>query len=295
MDRWSYCILDVFSRRPLAGNQLAVFEDAAAIPEHVLQPLAREIGFSETVYLLPGLGEADARMRIFTPAAEAPFAGHPTLGAAVTCAARTGAARVRLLTGRGIITVSVQPGERGVYRGSMTQPTPAVSVASNADAILGALGVARAELPVMIYDNGIAHVFVVLNNPSEVATLQPDLQALAQLAPTISDGVVGFNVLAGSGGRWKTRMFAPAAGVAEDPATGSAAGPLALHLARHGLTDWGQEITIEQGVEIGRPSELLASAALTDNVVGPITVAGHAVIVGGGWFDAGLLRATPGP
>jgi trans-2,3-dihydro-3-hydroxyanthranilate isomerase len=87
-------------------------------------------------------------------------------------------------------------------------------------------------------------------------------------------------------------MFAPAAGVPEDPATGSAAGPLALHLARHGLIDWGDEIVIEQGAELGRPSELLASVALTDNVVGPITVSGHAVMVGGGWFDANLLRAS---
>lgn len=274
---------------------MAVFEDAAAIPEHLLQPLAQEIGFSETVYLRPSAGEADAQMRIFTPAAEVPFAGHPTLGAAVTCAARTGAAQVRLQTGRGVVTVSVQSDERGVYRGSMMQPIPAVSVAPFADAILGALGVARAELPVMVYDNGIAHVFVVLNNRDEVAALQPDLQMLTQLAPSISDGVVGFNTLAGSGSLWKTRMFAPAAGVAEDPATGSAAGPLALHLARHGLIDWGQEITIAQGAEIGRPSELLASAALTDNVVGPITVSGHAVIVGGGWFDAERLRATPSP
>ena len=87
-------------------------------------------------------------------------------------------------------------------------------------------------------------------------------------------------------------MFAPAAGVQEDSATGSAAGPLALHLARHGLIDWGEEITIEQGAELNRPSELLASAALTDNRVGPITVSGHAVMVGGGWFDATRLRMS---
>ncbi|MDQ2651598.1 MAG: PhzF family phenazine biosynthesis protein [Chloroflexota bacterium] len=292
MDRWSYCILDVFSNRPLAGNQLAVFEDAADIPEHLLQPLAQEIGFSETVYLTAGNGDADATMRIFTPVDEVPFAGHPTLGAAITCAGRTGSAQVRLQTGRGVITVSVEPGHGGSQRGSMLQPIPTVSVAPNAEAILAALGVPRSELPVMVYDNGITHVYVVLNNPSQVAALQPDFQALTQLAGTIPGDLVGFNVLAGSGDRWKTRMFAPAAGIPEDPATGSAAGPLALHLARHGLIDWGQEIIIEQGAELGRPSELLASAALADNRIGPITVSGHAVIVGGGWFDASLLRAS---
>ena len=291
MDRWNYCILDVFSNRPLAGNQLAVFEDAEDIPEHLLQALAREIGFSETVYLTAGHDGADVAMRIFTPASEVPFAGHPTLGAAITYAAQTGATDVRLRTGRGIIDVAVAPGAGGSCRGSMSQPIPTVSTAPQAEAILAALGVSRSELPVMVYDNGIAHVYVVLASPPHVAALRPDFQALSELAGAIDGALVGFNVLAGSGSRWKTRMFAPAAGVPEDPATGSAAGPLALHLARHGLIDWGQEITIEQGAELGRPSELLASAALTENRVGPITVSGHAVMVGGGWFDANLLRS----
>ena len=292
MDRWNYCILDVFSNRPLAGNQLAVFEDAGDIPEHLLQPLAQEIGYSETVYLTAGDGDADATMRIFTPVSEVPFAGHPTLGAAITFAMRTGAPQVRLQTGRGVITVAVMRGTGGSMRGSMLQPIPTVSAAPHAEAILAAIGVPRSELPVMVYDNGIAHVFVVLKNPDQVAALRPDFQALTQIAGIIDGALVGFNVVAGSGSRWKTRMFAPAAGVVEDPATGSAAGPLALHLARHGLIDWGQEITIEQGAELGRPSELLASAALTDHRVGPITVSGQAVIVGGGWFDANLLRVS---
>jgi trans-2,3-dihydro-3-hydroxyanthranilate isomerase len=292
MDRWSYCILDVFSHRPLAGNQLAVFEDAVDIPEHLLQPLAQEIGYSETVYLTAGTGVADRHMRIFTPMSELPFAGHPTLGAAITCAMRTGASQVQLETGQGVITVTVEPGDGGAYRGSMQQPIPTVSVAPNAEAILAAIGAPRSELPVMAYDNGVTHVFVVLSHPDQVAALRPDFHALAQLSASVSGNLVGFNVLAGSGERWKSRMFAPAAGIPEDPATGSAAGPLALHLARHGLIDWGQEITIEQGVEVGRPSELIASAALTENVVGPITVAGHAIMVGGGWFDANLLQAS---
>jgi trans-2,3-dihydro-3-hydroxyanthranilate isomerase len=292
MDRWSYCILDVFSRRPLAGNQLAVFEDAVAIPEHLLQPLAQEIGFSETVYLTPGSDVADVTMRIFTPASEVPFAGHPTLGAAITWAMRTGVSPVRLQTGRGVITVEVEAGDHGTWRGSMQQPIPSVSVAPHVEAIMAALGVPRSELPVMAYDNGITHIYVVLSDPDQVAALRPDFQALTQLAESIEGDVVGFNVLAGDGDRWKTRMFAPAAGIPEDPATGSAAGPLALHLARHGLIEWGQEITIEQGAELGRPSELLATAALTDHVVGPITVSGHAVMVGGGWFDADLLRSS---
>src|SRR5206468_11844338 len=107
--------------------------------------------------------------------------------------------------------------------------------------------------PVERYDNGLQHVFVTLGSEQEVATLQPDLAAFADRGE-----VLGINTVAGSGAKWKTRMFMPSGGVAEDPATGSAAGPLALHLARHGRIDFGDEIEITQGVEIKRPSKLYA-------------------------------------
>jgi trans-2,3-dihydro-3-hydroxyanthranilate isomerase len=101
--------------------------------------------------------------------------------------------------------------------------------------------------------------------------------------------IVGCNVFAGSGTTWKTRMFAPADGIPEDPATGSAAGPLALHLARHGLIPWGAEIHIAQGAEIGRPSELFARVSGHADGVKRVEVSGFAVPVGGGWFDAGVV------
>ena len=106
--------------------------------------------------------------------------------------------------------------------------------------------------------------------------------------------LVGFNVFSGSDLTWKTRMFAPADGIAEDPATGSAAGPLALHLARHERIPWGTEIRLSQGEEIGRPSELFARVTGDGDHVERIEVGGFAVPVGGGWFDAGLLRGQVG-
>jgi trans-2,3-dihydro-3-hydroxyanthranilate isomerase len=129
----------------------------------------------------------------------------------------------------------------------------------------------------------------MLERPEDVAALQPDLAALSRLARANGQHLVGFNVFSGADRSWKTRMFAPADGVAEDAATGSAAGPLALHLARHGLIPWDTEIRIAQGAEIGRPSELLARVSLVDHEVGAIEVSGYAVPVGGGWFDAQLL------
>jgi trans-2,3-dihydro-3-hydroxyanthranilate isomerase len=139
--------------------------------------------------------------------------------------------------------------------------------------------VKRSELPVELYDNGVPHVYVCLGSEDEVARLRPDLNRLSGLSD-----VVGVNCFAGSGSRWKTRMFAPSSGVAEDPATGSAAGPLALHLARHGRIDFGDEIEISQGAEVGRPSKLFARADGTAEKVERIEVGGSAVVVARGEF-----------
>jgi trans-2,3-dihydro-3-hydroxyanthranilate isomerase len=289
MENWTFCILDVFTDRPLTGNQLAVFEDASAIPDALLQPLALEIGYSESVFVYAPTADGDARIRIFTPMSEVPFAGHPTLGTAVVVAERVGKDHVVLETGRGPVPVAIETQPGSATRGTMQQPIPTISLFEEPDALLNALGVERSVLPVTLYDNGIPHVYVMLEQPRDVAALQPDFAALSRVAHDVGQPVVGINVFSGSDLSWKTRMFAPADGVPEDPATGSAAGPLALHLARHGLIPWDSEIRIAQGAELGRPSELLARVSLVDHEVGRIEVSGFAVAVGGGWFDATLL------
>jgi trans-2,3-dihydro-3-hydroxyanthranilate isomerase len=145
--------------------------------------------------------------------------------------------------------------------------------------LLAALRVERAVLPIELYDLGIRHVMVALESPEAVAAVEPDLLRLAKL-----QGVVGTSCFAGEGRRWKTRMFAPADGVAEDPATGSAAGPLACHLARHGRIAWGDEIEISQGVEVGRPSTLYARASGANGEIERVEVGGSAVVVARGEF-----------
>lgn len=291
MDRWEYQTVDVFTDRPLAGNQLAVFQDGAAIPEAMLQPLAKEIGFAETVFLYPAHDGGDARMRIFTPENEIPFAGHPTLGTATVVAASLGKDRVVLESGRGPISVRVESHRGSAARGTMEQPLPTSEPYRHQDKLLRALRVDASLLPITTYDNGIPHVYVVLDHPDVVASLEPDLGALATLARETGARIVGFNVSAGRGSAWKTRMFAPADGVPEDAATGSAAGPLALHLTRHELIPWGKEIRIEQGAEIGRPSTLFARVSGNDEHIEKIEVSGFAIPVGGGWFDRDLLRS----
>jgi trans-2,3-dihydro-3-hydroxyanthranilate isomerase len=274
-----YVVADVFTDTALQGNQLAVFTDARGIPEATLQPLAREINFSETVYVYPAEQGGHARIRIYTPAAEIPFAGHPTLGTAFILAAPLQLGEINLETGMGIVSVRLEREGPRITFGWMNQPIPTVQPYERVDDLLAALGLKESVLPVEIYDNGLHHVYVALDSEDEVAHLEPNLQALAHLPD-----VLGINCFAGEGARWKTRMFAPAGGVPEDPATGSAAGPLACHLARHGRIAFGDQIEISQGAEIKRPSKLYARVEGSPEQIEKVEVGGSAVIVARGEF-----------
>lgn len=279
MRRLRYVVCDVFTDTPLAGNQLAVFTDARDLDPVTMQALAKEMAFSETVFVLPSTrDDADARIRIFTPANELPFAGHPTLGSAFVLGAPLQRIVIRLETGAGVVPVELEREGPRIVFGWMEQPLPTWEPAANPDRILAAVGAERSELPVERYDLGPGHVYLALSAPEEVAGLQPDLRALASAT---ADGV---NCFARDGTRWKSRMFAPAHGVAEDPATGSAAGPLAVHLARHGWTRFGEEIEISQGVELGRPSTLYAVAEGSEDRLESVRVGGPAVTVAHGEF-----------
>jgi trans-2,3-dihydro-3-hydroxyanthranilate isomerase len=275
-----YLILDVFTDAPLHGNQLAVFTEGAEVPEELMQRTARELNLSETVFVLPanGDGDADARIRIFTPGAELPFAGHPTLGSAFVVGERHGLDAVRLLTGSGMVPVTLERSGAEIVFGEMEQPIPSVVEFARVEELLAALGVSRTELPVEAYSNGPVHTYVMLGSAEQVAALEPDLRALGRL------GEIGVSCFAASGSEFKTRMFGPGLGVNEDPATGSAAGPLALHLARHGVIEFGQQISIRQGEEIGRPSLLRARVLGSRDRVEKVLVGGSAVVVARGEY-----------
>jgi len=272
-----YVICDVFTDRALTGNQLAVFTDARGLDPELMQALAREMRFSESTFVLPAEAGGHARVRIFTPGCELPFAGHPTLGTAFVIGESTQLDVIRLETGAGVVPVRLERDGPRVVFGWMTRPAPTAVPFDRAPELLAALGVERSELPVEVYDNGIAHVFVALATRDAVAAVRPDMGRLAALP------AVGANVFAGSEERWKTRMFAPATGVPEDPATGSAAGPLALHVCRHGLVPFGATLHIEQGAEVSRPSVLHARVGGTADAP-VIEVGGSAVVVGRGEF-----------
>jgi trans-2,3-dihydro-3-hydroxyanthranilate isomerase len=273
--RFRYVLVDVFTSTHLQGNALAVFTDARAIPEELLQPIAREMNLSETTFVYPPEADGHVRMRIFTPATEVPFAGHPTLGTAFVLAAPLQLIEIKLETGNGTISVELEREGARIVFGRMAQPIPTIAPFDGADELLAVLGV-ESQLPVEVYDNGLAHVYVALGSTEEVAALRPDFQQLADFGP------FGINCFAGDALRWKTRMFGPGLGVNEDPATGSAAGPLALHLARHRRIAFGDEIEIVQGVEIGRHSTLFARVDGSEDAVERVEVGGSAVVVARG-------------
>lgn len=277
-----YVIADVFTDMPLEGNPVAVFLDADGLSGETMQRAARELNLSETVFLLapdPAQPAADVRARIFTPGTELPFAGHPVLGTAFILAARSGAETVTLQCGIGPIEVALQRRDGRLVYGEMGQPVPPHEPFADPAGLLAALGLGESGLPIEVYDNGPRHVYVELSEPAAVAALRPDLSALADL------GAYGVSCFARAGaGRVRTRMFGPGVGVAEDPATGSAAGPLAVHLARHGRTGFGDWIRIDQGQEIGRPSVLYARADGSPERVTGVRVGGGAVEVAAGEY-----------
>jgi trans-2,3-dihydro-3-hydroxyanthranilate isomerase len=281
-----YTVIDVFTDTPLAGNQLAVFTEGEAVPSRLMLAAARELHLSETIFISPGDEDADATVRIFTPAAELPFAGHPVLGAAFVVGERDNLATVRLRTGAGVVPVTLTREHGEIVYGEMEQPLPTARLFERETELLEALRVSRAVLPLEIYRNGPAFVMVGLADVDLLMSVDPDMAGLTQLGPVGVDCFAPVDPDATHGDciRVRCRVFCPALGVPEDPATGSAAGPLALHLVRHGWSTPGQTLTIVQGVEMQRPSELAARVEGTGEHPTRILVGGRAVRVAQGHF-----------
>ncbi|MDN5793771.1 MAG: PhzF family phenazine biosynthesis protein [Brevibacterium aurantiacum] len=272
-----YNIVDVFTDSALQGNPVAVFHDAADIPADRMQQIAREMNLSEVTFTLPPRSaDADLRVRIFTPCNELPFAGHPLLGTAIALGGQRSCEVLRLETSRGIIPFRFDRSGM-VLSASMVQPLPTIVPFDRTDELLAALGMRASLLPVEMYCNGPRHVFVTLDLAA-LTILEPDQRALARFPDMAT------NCVAARGTQWRMRMFSPAYGVAEDAATGSAAGPLAVHLVRHGQVPPGQEIEILQGVEMGRTSRMHAVARGDGVRINEIVVSGSAVVVAQGTF-----------
>ncbi|MBM9596075.1 PhzF family phenazine biosynthesis protein [Roseitranquillus sediminis] len=270
-----YVVLDVFTDTAFGGNPLAVIPDATALPEETLQKIAREFGFSETTFVYPPAEAGHtARVRIFTPASEIPFAGHPTIGTAVALARDGAAPEMVLELGVGPIRAWVEgDAARFVTEVPLTlgaEPEPAL-VAACAGLDMRDLELAR-HRPV-VASVGLPFVLAELSGHDALARAAPDRAAFARAEAAHPTGIDLFALLlyVRRGGEVRARMFAPLINVPEDPATGSAAAALAAFLAsREGDLD----LTLHQGLEMGRPSRIDLSVR-----GGAVTVGGRAVPV----------------
>jgi trans-2,3-dihydro-3-hydroxyanthranilate isomerase len=271
-----YALCDVFTERPLAGNPLAVFTDARGLDAATMQALASEMNLSETTFVLPPERGGHARVRIFTPSVELPFAGHPTLGTAFVLAGPLQSLELRLELAAGIVPVQLEREGARISFGWMVQP-PATPIEVPAAArVIEALELPGDAASVFGYENGPEHIYVELASEGAVSALTPNLSWLARVTKA---GVFAFYF---DGKRCRARCFVPGKGVPEDPATGSAVGPLALHLRRHDRLASNQALRVEQGVEMGRPSTLYARIGSGDTP--SIEVGGAARVVARGQF-----------
>jgi trans-2,3-dihydro-3-hydroxyanthranilate isomerase len=301
----SFVTCDVFTDRPFTGNPLLVVPDARGMTAAQMQAVAREINYSESTFVLPAKDPAHAYLqRTFVPVKEIPYAGHPTVGTAVVMAAL---GRVASGSPDGVVPVTIEVGfgplglellkkDGRVGRVRMAQGSPTWSAPVTAAEVKGrvaaALGVPydalHADLPPQAVGTGNTFLMVPLASVAAVSSAVADTRLLSDLEKELS--VLGLFFFAFDGPRLRARMFAPGAGVPEDPATGSAAGPAGVYLALHGAVPGGVvhgrgRFTIDQGVEMGRASELEATVLVDGGRPVGVRVEGSAVLMMRGELD----------
>ncbi|HMA75760.1 MAG TPA: PhzF family phenazine biosynthesis protein [Candidatus Krumholzibacteriaceae bacterium] len=280
--------VDVFSKKPFRGNQLAVFRNPGRLSPQRMLSIAREINFSETVFIFPSkLEDADAKVRIFTPSEELPFAGHPVLGAAdVILRHRKGRKPSELVLElrSGMIKVDIiKKGNSKLF--SMNQPVPEFGTAvQNRGQVARGLGLKRYEiLGGGVVSNGLSFLMIEVEGEEIVSRAKLNLE---QASNVISrHGVCGIYLFARineGGENIRARFFAPGLSVWEDPATGSAAGAMGGYLARLLKFPNKLSLKVRQGIEMGRPSEIKVFVRCERGMVKSVSVTGSVVLVGKG-------------
>jgi trans-2,3-dihydro-3-hydroxyanthranilate isomerase len=279
--RLRYEVVDVFTDRPFAGNPLAVVYGADDLAGDQLQAIAREFNLSETIFALaPTTTEATYRVRIFTPGAEIPFAGHPSVGVAVTLcrAGRFPAGTVIQECAAGLLPVTVA----ATGSATLTGATPSIDAELDPGPLLAAVGLTGADYAGPAARRagcGLDFTYLPVA-PGAVARAAADAGALRSVGADRID-VFAWDPASATA---HVRVFAPALGVPEDPATGSAALGLGAYLVAEGLLppDGESAYTITQGVEMGRPSVLECSVVAAGGVANTCRVAGAVVPVSRG-------------
>ena len=291
--------VDVFTRQPFGGNPVAVFPEAQGLTDYQLQQIAREMNLSETVFVLAPTNQAAVvRLRMFTPTQEIPFAGHPVLGTFYVLAqlgliaVTDGVTRLMQECNIGLFPVEIHAREGEVTRVMMTQPKPLFlgSVEETEDLfdIAESLGLSINQIvgtkkPVMMVSTGLPVVIVPVRTLTAVRSIVPDAAAIVGVCERLgTNGIMVFTTMTVEDhATVHTRMFAPAIGILEDPATGSASGAIGAYLVHNGLVEVGPmtELIVEQGYEIERPSRILVQVESEDDAIQSVKVGGQVVMV----------------
>jgi trans-2,3-dihydro-3-hydroxyanthranilate isomerase len=302
MKQLHYCLVDVFTNQPFGGNQLAVFPDARGLTPEIMQALAKELNLSESAFVLPAQDAAsDYRVRFFTPAVELPMAGHPTVGTAFVLANQGMIQLVEPETtitfeeGVGVVPVTLSVQEGQVHLIQMRQPLPAFGpVFTDPEAIANMLSIDPAlldtALPLEVVSCGVPFLFVPIKSLEAIRAIRFRLDIWERVlrdfaAPHV---FVFTQEVIHPDSTVHSRMFAPAMGIAEDPATGAASGPLGCYLVRHGLVQpartGSSQMVSEQGFELGRPSLVQVKIEVDGQHITNVSIGGQCYFMGKGWI-----------
>ena len=290
--------LDVFTTERFSGNQLAVFPEPGELSAQMMQIIAKEMAFSETTFLYPAERDGDVRMRIFTPGGELPMAGHPTIGTTFALALEGTIAPGRdgfvFELGVGPTAVALEWKESALSFAWMTQPLPEFSgTISNRAALARALGVNASDLsdrlPAQLVSCGVPFLLVPMMSRAAVDAVSLERGALVECCRDagMDEAPVFFfttEPAAGDDATAYSRMMAPSLGIAEDPATGGASGPLGSYLLRHGVvsSEQARAMISHQGVSMGRASRIHISIDGEPQAIRRVRIGGQAVLVGRG-------------
>jgi trans-2,3-dihydro-3-hydroxyanthranilate isomerase len=301
MKQRHYFLVDVFTNQPFGGNQLAVFPHARGLAPQTMQALAKELNLSESAFVLPAQdAEHDYWVRFFTPAVELPMAGHPTIGTAFVLAREhmiqlaEPETTITFEEGVGVVTVTLQAREGQLQSIQMRQPLPTFGPEfADRDAIARMLSLEKAmldaTLPLEVVSCGVPFLYIPVKSLEAIRAIRFRLDVWEQVlrdyaAPHV---FVFTQEVMLQDSTVHSRMFAPAMGIAEDPATGAASGPLGCYLVRHGLVEPTvgiSHLVSEQGFELGRPSLVQVKIEQDGQHITGVYVGGQCYSMGEGWI-----------